>query len=97
MRISKLWLFIMISFIAGFVWGRVSTADLPQRYPETRIAIGGDEQMVSLDILRDKDNIRIIDQETGQLIFEYNRYKETDRGAFREFEAVLIEIMDGDG
>lgn len=97
MGISKLWLFIGISFIAGFIWGRIFSADLPQHYLGPRIPIGGDEQMVSLDILRDKDNIRIIDQETGQLIFEYNRYKEADKDAFREFEAVLIEIMDGAG
>lgn len=97
MGISKLWLFIGLSFIAGFIWGLIFSADLRQHYPMPKIPIGGDEQMVSLDILRNKDNIRIIDQETGQLIFEYNRYKEADKDAFREFEAVLIEIMDGAG
>lgn len=91
MEIKKLWLFIGISFIAGFVWGGVIKDILPHQYLDPEIPTGKHERMVTVDIIQNKDDIWIAEHNTGHLIFEYNRFKEMDKEAFKEFNDVLIE------
>jgi len=37
-----------------------------------------------VNIIQNKDDIWVVEQKTGHLIFEYNRFKETDKEAFEE-------------
>lgn len=44
-------------------------------------------------VWQDKIDILAVDHKTGHLIFEYNRLKEVDKEAFREYGDLLIEIL----
>lgn len=91
MRLKKLWLFIGVSFIAGFIWGGVFKDILPHQYLDPQIPKGKYETMITVDVIQDKDDIWIVEHKTGHLIFEYNRFKEVDKEAFKEYEDLLIE------
>lgn len=91
MEMKKLWLFIVISFIAGFIWGGVIKDILPHQYTDPEIPKGKYQRMVSVDVIQNKDDIWIIEHKTGYLIFEYNKNKEVDKEAFGEYEDLLIE------
>jgi hypothetical protein len=46
---------------------------------------------VVVDIVKEGDEILIYEHYTGKLIFEYNKNKEVDKSAYREFEEVWEE------
>ena len=46
---------------------------------------------VVVDIVKEEDEILIYEHYTGELVFEYNRNKEVDKEAYREFEEVWEE------
>ena len=93
MEIKKLWLFIGTSFVTGFIWGRVSYIDLPQHYSDPQTPVGQYDQMVTVDVIKNGDDIWITDHKTGYLIFEYNRFKEADKKVFKEYKGLLIEVL----
>lgn len=37
--------------------------------------------------------LEVVEHKTGRLIFEYNRFKEADKEAFKEYEDLLTEII----
>ena len=47
---------------------------------------------VTVDIVKEGDEILIYEHYSGELIFEYNKNKEVDKTAYREFEEVWEEI-----
>lgn len=49
--------------------------------------------MASVDVIRNGDDIWIVDHYSGHLIFEYNRLKQADREAFGEYEDLVTEIQ----
>ena len=91
MEMKKLWLFIGVSFIAGFIWGGVIKDILPHQYSDLEIPKGRYERMVSVDVIQNKDDIWVVEHKTGHLIFEYNRFKDVDKEAFGEYEDLLEE------
>lgn len=93
MKLKKLWLFIGVSFIAGFIWGGVIKDILPHQYVDPEIPKGKYERMVSVDVIQNKDNIWIVEYKTGHLIFEYSRFKQADKEAFGEYEDLLVETL----
>jgi len=93
MEIKKLWLFVGVSFIAGFIWGGVIKDILPHQYTDPEIPKGRYERIVSVDVIQNKDDIWVVEHKTGHLIFEYNRFKEADKEAFWEYEDLLVEIL----
>ena len=92
MEIKKLWLFVGVSFIAGFVWGGVIKDILPHQYTDPEIPKGRYERIVSVDVIQNKDDIWVVEHKTGHLIFEYNRFKDVDKEAFGEYEDLLVEV-----
>lgn len=92
MRLGKLLLFIGLSFITGFIWGRVFYAGILQHYSDPEIPIGQYDQIVSVNVIRNGDDIWIVEYCSGHLIFEYNRFKEADKEVFGEYEDLLKEI-----
>jgi hypothetical protein len=93
MEIKKLWLFVGVSFIAGFIWGGVIKDILPHQYSDPEIPKGKYSRMVSVDVIQNKDDIWVVEHKTGHLIFEYNRFKEADKEAFGEYEDLLVEML----
>ncbi len=93
MRIGKLLFFVILSFIAGFIWGLVFSLVMPQYHLGPKTSLERYDQMVTVEVIRNGNNIWIVEHKTGQLIFEYNRFKEADKGAFTEYEDLLIEIL----
>ena len=47
---------------------------------------------ITADIVKDGDEILIYKHYTGDLVFEYNKNKEVDKSAYREFEEVWGEM-----
>jgi hypothetical protein len=41
---------------------------------------------VTVDVVKEGDEILIYEHYSGELVFEYNRHKEVDKTAYREFE-----------
>ncbi len=91
MEIKKLWLVVGLSFVTGFIWGLVFSPAIPQRHLDPHISVRQYDQMVTVDVIRNGDEIWIAEHKTGSLIFEYNRFKEADKEAFGEYEGLLIE------
>lgn len=89
---KKLWLFIVISFIAGFIWGQVFCVDLPQHYSNSKILLSKQNQKVTVDIVKEGDEILIYEYYSGKLVFEYNKNKEVDKSAYKEFEDTWEEV-----
>lgn len=92
MGIKKLWLFVGLSFVTGFIWGLVLSPAIPQRHLDPQIPLGEYDQMITVDVIRNGDDIWIVDRKTGHLIFEYNRFKEADREVFEEYDDLLEEL-----
>lgn len=93
MEMKKLWLFIVISFIAGFIWGGVIKDILPHQYTDPEIPQGKYKRKISVDVMQNNNDILIVDHKTGHLIFEYNRSKEVDKETFGEYEDLLVETL----
>lgn len=87
MQINKLLFFVGLSLITGFIWGMAFHVGDPRR-------IGQYDQMASIDIVEKGNNIWIIDHKTGQLIFEYNRFKEADKVTFKEYDDLLKDYQE---
>ncbi len=47
---------------------------------------------VTVDIIKEGDEILIYEHYSGELVFEYNKNKEVDKTAYREFEEVWEEV-----
>lgn len=109
MKLKKLWLFIGVSFIAGFIWGGVIKDLLPYQYLHPEIPSGKYERMATVDIIQNRDDIWIVEHKTGHLIFsrqsfnirrdpasagEYHRFKEVDKEAFNLNNAGKGNIWD---
>jgi hypothetical protein len=93
MEMKKLWLFIGVSFIAGFIWGGVFKDILPKQYLDPEMPTGEYKRMATIDVIQNDDDIWIVEHKTGHLIFEYNRFKEVDKEAFGEYEDFLVEML----
>lgn len=93
MNKTKLFLFVGLSLVTGFIWGRIFSLAMPQHYSDFQIRIMQYDRMVSVDVIQNKDDIWIVDHKTGHLIFEYNQFKEADKEAFGEYEGLLVEVL----
>jgi len=49
---------------------------------------------VVVDIVKEDDEILIYEHYTEELVFEYNKNKEVDKSAYREFKEVWTEAKD---
>jgi len=93
---------LLMGFIlfVGFIWGRAfdpagpcnEPKDRLQNYSGPEVPIGEYDEMVSVDVIRNSDDIWVVNHYTGDLIFEYNRFKEADKEAWQEYEDLLIEV-----
>ena len=100
MKTRKLLLIAGACLVGGFIWGQVFSNAGPhitsraktQNYSAPEIPVGVYDEMVSIDVIRNGDDIWVVDHYTGALIFEYNRLKEADIGAWAEYEDLLIEV-----
>lgn len=93
MNKAKLFLFVGLSLVTGFIWGSVISPYMSKHCSGPRMPIGQYDQMVTVDVVRNGDDIWIVDHKTGYLIFEYNRFKEADKEAFGEYEGLLTECL----
>ena len=48
---------------------------------------------VTVDIIKEDDDIWIVEHYSGELVFEYNRFKDVDKEAFEEYSDLLIEAQ----
>jgi hypothetical protein len=94
---GKVLAFAGISFLCGLMWGRgispagLYTSDGLQQYSAPQVPVGIYDEMAAVDIIRNNDDIWVVNHYTGYLIFEYNRHKEADKEAWQEYEDLLIE------
>lgn len=98
-QLGKLLIFVGLSLMTGFIWGQVLAPavphpDLAQHYTDPQIPIRQFDEMASVDVIRNGDDIWVVEHYSGHLIFEYNRFKEQDKEAFGEYEGVLGEVKD---
>lgn len=91
MSIKKLWLFVILSFITGLIWGRVFCNAHSKYYLDPELIENYDD-IAAIYVIRNGDDISLIAQETGELIFEFNRFKEADKESFKEYEDLLEEM-----
>jgi hypothetical protein len=47
---------------------------------------------VVVDIVKERDEILVYEHYSEELVFEYNKNKEVDKSAYREFEDVWREV-----
>jgi hypothetical protein len=57
-------------------------------------APGINPDMVTVDVVKEGDDILIYEHYSKNLVFEYNRFKEADKEAWAEYEDLLIEVRD---
>lgn len=98
-KTKKLLFFVGLSLITGFVWGQmfapiVTKPEKAQCYTDPQIPIGQFDKMVSIDIIKNGDDIWVVNHYSGHLIFEYNRFKKADQNAFKEYDNLLLETME---
>ncbi len=72
--------------VAGVWLGYCIGRERPVRKPNT----------VVVDIVKDGNEILIYEHYTGELIFEYNKNKEVDKEAYKEFKEVWEEVKFSD-
>ncbi|RKX91884.1 MAG: hypothetical protein DRP84_10875 [Spirochaetes bacterium] len=75
------YLILGMYLVAGVWLGYSIGRERPVKKPNT----------VVVDIVKEEDEILIYEHYTGELIFEYNKNKEVDKEAYREFEEVWEE------
>lgn len=68
-------------FAAGCLLGYVSGKDRPKG-----------SNAVTVDIVKEGDEIDIYEHYSKQLVFEYSKNKEVDRKAFEEYSELLKEL-----
>ncbi|RKY42426.1 MAG: hypothetical protein DRP81_07640 [Candidatus Omnitrophota bacterium] len=71
-------MYLAVGLLLGYSIGR----EKPTNKPDT----------VTVDIVKEGDEILIYEHYKGELVFEYNKNKEVDKSAYREFEDLIIEI-----
>lgn len=93
MQRVKLFLFVGLSLVTGFIWGLIFSPAIPQCHLGPQIPLGKYDQMITVDVIRNGDDIWVMNHKTGHLIFEYNRSKKVDKEAFGEYEDLLVEAL----
>ena len=88
MKFKKIeeYLILGMYLVAGVWLGYSIGRERPIRKPNS----------VVVDIVKEGDEILIYEHYTGELIFEYNKNKEVDKGAYRELEEVWEEVKFSD-
>lgn len=86
MKFKKIeeYLILGMYLVAGVWLGYSIGRERPVRKPNS----------VVVDIVKEGDEILIYEHYSGELIFEYNKNKEVDKEAYREFEEVWEEVKD---
>jgi hypothetical protein len=79
---------LIVFLIAGVFLSNYLDKRRPVFGPEP--AIGAN--VVTVDIIKEGDDILIYEHYSGELVFEYNRFKEADKEAWQEYEDLLIEV-----
>jgi hypothetical protein len=69
--------------VAGLLLGYSIGKEKPATKPNT----------ITVDVIKEGDEILIYEHYSGELVFEYNKDKEVDKVAFREYEDLLVEIV----
>jgi hypothetical protein len=77
-RYLILGMYLVVGVFLGYSIGR----EKPVAKPNT----------VVVDIVKEGDEILIYEHYSGELIFEYNKNKEVDKSAYREFEDMWEEV-----
>ncbi|MEW6008199.1 MAG: hypothetical protein AB1629_01005 [Candidatus Omnitrophota bacterium] len=70
--------YLAIGALAGYFVGK----ERPVTKPNT----------VTVDVVKEGDEILIYEHYSGELVFEYNKNKEVDKTAYKEFEDTWEEI-----
>jgi len=65
-------MYLVIGLLLGYSIGR----EKPIKKPDS----------VVLDIVKEGDEILIYEHYSGEVVFEYNKNKEVDKSAYKEFE-----------
>jgi len=81
MKRFEVYLILGMYFGAGALLGYVIGKDKPKS-PDA----------VVVDIVKKGDEILVYEHYSGELIFEYNKNKEVDKSAYREFKEVWEEV-----
>lgn len=71
--------YLAVGALAGYFVGR----ERPVQKPNT----------VTVDVVKEGDEILIYEHYSGELVFEYNKNKEVDKTAYREYEDLLVETL----
>ena len=71
-------MYLVIGLLLGYSIGR----EKPIKKPDS----------VVLDIVKEGDEILIYEHYSGEVVFEYNKNKEVDKSAYKEFEEVWEEV-----
>jgi len=77
------YLILGMYLVGGLLLGYSVGKEKPTNKPAT----------VTVDIVKEGDEILIYEHYSGKLIFEYNKNKEVDKSAYREFKGVLEEMF----
>ena len=72
-------MYLAVGLLLGYSIGK----EKPTNKPDT----------ITVDIVKEGDEILIYEYYSGELIFEYNKNKEVDKSAYREFKGVLEEMF----
>jgi hypothetical protein len=75
-------MYLAVGLLLGYSIGK----EKPQWNPIKKL------NTVTVDIVKEGDEILIYEYYTGSLIFEYSKNKEVDKTAYKEFEDVWIEV-----
>jgi len=75
-------MYLAVGLLLGYSVGKEKPQWTPIKKPNT----------VTVDIVKEGDEILIYEHYTGGLVFEYNKNKEVDKSAYREFEDVWVEV-----
>ena len=86
MKFKKIeeYLILGMYLVAGVWLGYSIGKERPVKKPNT----------VVVDIVKEGDEILIYEHYTGELIFEYDKNKEVDKEAYKEFEEVWEEARE---
>jgi hypothetical protein len=74
--------YLAVGALLGYSIGKEKTEWILIKKPNT----------VTVDIVKEGDEILIYEHYTGDLVFEYNKNKEVNKEAYREYEDLMIEI-----
>jgi hypothetical protein len=71
-------MYLVVGLLLGYSIGR----EKPVKKPNT----------VVVDIVKERDEILVYEHYSEELVFEYNKNKEVDKSAYREFKEVWEEV-----